>query len=91
MAEQAAQLNLVSRVVEPGQAVATAVSQATAIAALPSDAVRLTKQPVRSDGGSIDELLEAEVASRALAWCSPGAAEPARLSSKGAGPDSTSI
>lgn len=74
-AEEAAQLNLVSRVVEPGQAVATAVSQATDIAALPGDAVRLTKQLVRSAAGSIDELLEAEVASWALAWCSPDANE----------------
>jgi hypothetical protein len=41
--------------------------------------------------GSLDDLLEAEVASWALAWCSPGAAEAARLSSKGAAPDSTSI
>jgi 2-(1,2-epoxy-1,2-dihydrophenyl)acetyl-CoA isomerase len=73
--QEAAQLSLVSRVVEPGQAVATAVSQATEIAALPSDAVRLTKQLVRSAAGSIDELLEAEVASWALAWCSPDAAE----------------
>lgn len=74
-AEEAARLNLVSRVVEPGQAVATAVSQATEIAALPSDAVRLTKQLVRSAAGAVDELLEAEVASWALAWCSPDATE----------------
>jgi 2-(1,2-epoxy-1,2-dihydrophenyl)acetyl-CoA isomerase len=74
-AAEAAQLNLVSRVVEPGQAVATAVSQATDIAALPSAAVRLTKQLVRSAAGPIDELLQAEVASWALAWCSPDAAE----------------
>jgi enoyl-CoA hydratase/carnithine racemase len=74
-AGEAAQLNLVSRIAEPGQAVATAVSQATEIAALPSDAVRLTKQLVRSSAGSIAELLEAEVASWALAWCSPDATE----------------
>jgi|HubBroStandDraft_6_1064221.scaffolds.fasta_scaffold115355_3 2-(1,2-epoxy-1,2-dihydrophenyl)acetyl-CoA isomerase len=47
-------------------------------AALPGDAVRLTKQLVRSTAGSIDELLEAEVASWALAWCSPDATEARR-------------
>jgi 2-(1,2-epoxy-1,2-dihydrophenyl)acetyl-CoA isomerase len=47
-------------------------------AALPGDAVRLTKQLVRSAAGSIDELLEAEVASWALAWCSPDATEARR-------------
>lgn len=74
-AEEAERLNLVSCVVEPGQAVVTAVNQATDIAALPRDAVRLTKQLVRSAVGSLDELLEAEVASWALAWCSPDASE----------------
>jgi 2-(1,2-epoxy-1,2-dihydrophenyl)acetyl-CoA isomerase len=47
-------------------------------AALPGDAVRLTKQLVRSAAGSIDELLEAEVTSWALAWCSPDATEARR-------------
>jgi enoyl-CoA hydratase/carnithine racemase len=43
--------------------------------ALPADAVRLTKQLVRSPASSIYELPEAEVASWALAWCSPDATE----------------
>ena len=73
--EEAMGLNLISRVVEPGEAVATAVSQATDIAALPADAVRLTKRLVRSSVGPIDEVLEAETANWALAWCSPDAGE----------------
>jgi 2-(1,2-epoxy-1,2-dihydrophenyl)acetyl-CoA isomerase len=73
--EEAVALNMVSRVVEPGEAVAAAVSQAAEIAALPADAVQLTKRLVRSAARSLDEVLEAETASWALAWCSPDAVE----------------
>lgn len=74
-ADSAAALGMITQVVEPGQAVAAALEAATEIAALPSDAVRLTKQMVRQAGPSITETLEAEVTPWTLGWHSPDAIE----------------
>ena len=74
-AEKAASLGMITRVVEPGQAVAAVIEQAREIAAMPSDAVRLTKQMMRKAGPSITDVLEAEVTPWTLGWHSPDAIE----------------
>ncbi|ADP80913.1 Enoyl-CoA hydratase/isomerase [Pseudofrankia inefficax] len=77
-ADDALALGLASRVVDPGHARESGVAQATRIATLPADAVRLTKQLVRGREAWLDDALVAEAAAAALAGHSPDSAEGVR-------------